>query len=321
MIFIPRLKIIEPKSELVNRVGFAGDFEMLATNAYTGKSRTLAKFPNLITDGGLNRIGLATGWLAGCYVGSGNSAPAEAQTSLDTLVAGTANRISWTSSSLATSPYHTDSVITYRFAQGAAAGNLSEVGVGWSSAGLWSRALILDGVGNPTTITVLADEFLDVVYRLRTYPPLVDVISEVVIDGITTTVTARASQVTASAGWTSSTSVAGFQGGGDTTASASRHIVYSGNIGAITGQPSGTSAQGPGAGNAAYSSGSLLRDYTLTWGITQGNVGGVGALFTTMGTTGQGLGRMQYRFQPSIAKDSTKTMVLACRNLWGRYTV
>jgi hypothetical protein len=323
MIFIPRLKVIEPKSELVARMGMAGEFEMVATNVYTGKQRTLAKFPNLILDIGLDRVGVAQGWWANCYVGSGNSVPTEAQTSLDVLVASTTNRISATTSSLATPPYYTQLVVTYRFAQGAAAGNLSEVGVGWSVAGLWSRALILDSGGNPTTITVLADEFLDVVYRLRNYPPLEDVTSEVIIDGVTTTVLARAAEVATVGAWLA-TNVAGHIGGGDTVPNASRHVLTSGNIAAITSKPSGSPQSGPGAGNASYTNGTYFRDYTTSWSITQGNIsGGVRTAFTMMGhgSSSSGLGRMQYQFTPNIQKDATKTMVLAFRNSWGRYTV
>ena len=61
--------------------------------------------------------------------------------------------------------------ITYDFAVGAAAGNLSEIGVGYDTTSMFSRALIKDGAGDPTTITVLADEVLRVTYEVRVNVP------------------------------------------------------------------------------------------------------------------------------------------------------
>lgn len=323
MIFVPKLKIIEPKSELVAGNRFSGEYKLIATNARTGKQRVLADwFPNVILDVGLDRAGTTSALWTVCSVGSGNSAPLETQTSLDNRIASTSSILSSPTSNLGVAPWYTQQTVTYRFAQGAAAGNLSEIAVGGSTDGsnLWSRALILDGGGQPTTITVLADEFLDAVYRIRNYPPyLNDVVSELTIDGITTTVTARVGEANDANLWISS-SFRGFAGGGDPTGSAARHNVYSGVIGSVTGTPSGTSATGPGAGNQTYTSQSLFRDYTLSWGLTQGNVGGVRSLHSYLGSSGRA-GYMQYQFDPPIAKDSTKTMVFTLRHSWGRYVV
>jgi hypothetical protein len=325
MIIIPRMKIIEPKSELVSPCRMSGEFELIATNVYTGKQRQLAKFPNLILDLGLDRIGINENWMANCYVGSGNSQPVVTQSALDVLVGSTTNRISNVTTILASSPYYTQQAITYRFAQGAAAGNLSEIGVGWASTSLFSRALILDSFGDPTTITVLADEFLDAVYRLRNYPPLTDDTYEVVIDGVTTTIVSRAARVTQAGSWLSTT-VSGPRGGGQTsvTGGGGEHTCYNGGLGPITGNPSGTSAGNPGASNQAYSNGSYYRDYTVTWGLTIGNLaGGVSAFRTNFGSqfSNARFGSMQFSFSPAIQKNDTKTMVLAFRNSWGRYTV
>ena len=70
------------------------------------------------------------------------------------------------------SPYYRWAKVTWRFGQGVAAGNISEVGLGWGNSNLWNRALIKDANGNPTTITVLSDEYLDVVSEIRDYPTL-----------------------------------------------------------------------------------------------------------------------------------------------------
>lgn len=61
--------------------------------------------------------------------------------------------------------------LTRQFGEGVAAGIIAEVGAGWAANGdtLFSRALITDGAGNPTTITVLSDEYLTVIYELRRF--------------------------------------------------------------------------------------------------------------------------------------------------------
>src|SRR5690606_36889932 len=59
--------------------------------------------------------------------------------------------------------------VRHQFGLGEAAGNLFRSGIQHTSTSgpLWSRALILDGQGNPTTITVLPDDFLTCYYTLR----------------------------------------------------------------------------------------------------------------------------------------------------------
>jgi len=137
--------------------------------------RILAEwFPNLITNYGMDLMSGAIGayrdmWRY-CSVGTGNAAPAFANTQL-------ANRKATTDYRPVTTGGIEESYVwqrtTYQFAQGAAAGNLAEVGIGSmsSGAGLFSRALIKDVQGNPTTITVLPDEVLQVVWEVRHYFP------------------------------------------------------------------------------------------------------------------------------------------------------
>ena len=90
---------------------------------------------------------------------------------LDNFIASTTNQQrSSEISNTTTAPYYYGGRITWRFGQGIAAGNISEVGLGWGNSNLWNRALIKDANGNPTTITVLSDEYLDVVSEIRVYP-------------------------------------------------------------------------------------------------------------------------------------------------------
>ncbi len=97
-------------------------------------------------------MGSVGDYMSTCMVGSGNAAPAETDTALQAR-ASTSN-INVQSNNSNVSPRYGWRRRTFRFAAGAAAGNLSEVGVGWTTTAVFSRALILDGSGNPTTITV-----------------------------------------------------------------------------------------------------------------------------------------------------------------------
>lgn len=127
-------------------------------------------FNNLVLDSGLNRMSVGT-WIDRCCVGTSNNTPLATQTSLGGFVASTTTKKSTTGSrNTSTTPYYWSSTVTWSFATGVATGNLSEVGLGWADTNLWNRALILDSSGNPTTITVLADEYLDVIAEVRIYP-------------------------------------------------------------------------------------------------------------------------------------------------------
>jgi hypothetical protein len=292
---------------------FAALFKLEAVKA-DGSRRVLADwFPNLILDQGLDYLGeSAGGHLAACQVGSGSTAPSNAQTALVSYVAGTNNVISDTGNAQGSAPYYGWQRRVYRFAQGAAAGNLSEVGVGRTGAtgSLFSRALILDGGGTPTTITVLADEFLDVTYECRQYPPLEDVEDEITISGVDYDYVVRAALVTSSV-WSPVGEAFAFGGGG------SLNRTYSGPLGAVTGLPA-DSASGTASGTLlTYSAGDYYRDAKLSWSIAVGNaVGGVGAvdIATTRGV-------FQIGFTPSIPKDSTKILELTFRISWARKTL
>ncbi|MCU4387999.1 hypothetical protein KTH40_10330 [Acinetobacter haemolyticus] len=131
------------------------------------------EFHNLVLDSGLERMGVGT-WLQNCRVGSGSSEPIPTQQRLDNTIATTTNILSSSNvTNTTTKPYYKATRHTFRFSEGAAAGNLTEVGLGWTQSGdvpCWSRALIKDSNGNPTTLTILSDEILDVIVTVRVYP-------------------------------------------------------------------------------------------------------------------------------------------------------
>lgn len=277
--------------------------------------------PNLITNGGLERLGTGV-CFTHCSVGTSNTAPANTDAALAAFHASTANITATLNSAAAAPPYYGEAQFTFVFAQGAVVGNMAEVGVGWAAGGgsLFSRALI------DPVITVLALEVLTVVYMVRKYAPTADVTGSVTIGGTPRAFTLRAASVTSSStseGWGGlllSVSGAANAGGVALRVEAGRTGVAFGaaaTLGAVTGTPVGTAGfdlQGGIATNAAYIGGSFQKEGTLNATIAHANaVGGVGAVLVF-----HSCGAYQCSFSPAIEKDNTKTMSLTFRFSWAR---
>ncbi|CAA2366773.1 hypothetical protein [Xanthomonas phage Olaya] len=275
-----------------------------------GSRRVAAEwFPNLITDNGLNRMGRNSDYLGNCMVGSGSAAPANTDTSLQSLVASTATIQADTNGNNA-SPRYGWRRKTFRFGTGVAAGNLSEVGVGYTTTAVFSRALILDGGGSPTTITVLADEVLDVTYELRFYISEADVAFNVDISGVTYACVVRPASITEGIG---------TQVGDAITVNASGRAngikAYETQVlGAVGSEPSGT-AYDVGYTNSAYTAGTFYRNTVASASLNQANTPtGIGAM-----RIDNTFCDWQVSFTPKIPKDATKVLTLNVRSSWARH--
>lgn len=274
-------------------------------------------FPNLITDQGLDYMGINSGYLSYCAVGTGSTPPSFSDTTLVAPVAYTDTTQADSITIQPSSPYYVELIVTKRFSTGAAAGNLSEVGMGWDDAPntLYSRALILDGLGSPTTITVLSDEVLDVTYRWRMYIPEVDVTGSTTIGGVSYDYTIRASNVTTlgsgggtGAGWYQSISGTVFE----ISTNGGVNRAYTGNIGAITGQPAGTFTNNSSVSNATYTPGNLYRDSTIRFNLASSS--SPFRSFTLVGRTT----RFQIQFTPDIPKSGSNQFYITTRIAWTR---
>lgn len=268
---------------------------------------------NLILDAGLNRMATSGDYIRYCQVGSGSSVPATGQVSLDSLVAG----VEGADGALTvapSAPYYVSRIRSYTFATGVAAGNLSEVGVGWALSGttLFSRSLIKDSGGNPTTITILPDESLNVIYEFRYYGPPTDITGTVVatgnIGGSYDYVLRAASFATANVNsWNLPASQQANAGGLGV-------IAYSGPIGPVTGVPSGTTSNLANASPGTYVSGSFQLDRVVTAQAEQANFGtGLRSIKMQMG-----IGVYQIEFTPPIPKTNVDVVSLTMRISWGR---
>lgn len=122
--------------------------------------------PNLITDTGLDSLAQVSSnnsW-RNLSVGTGTTAPAPTDTALASRVAGrniSFSRLGVLSGNTCT---HTG-VCTFEL--GSVVGNITELGLsGYSSGPLFTRALITDLNGDPTSVTVTAEDQLVVTYRV-----------------------------------------------------------------------------------------------------------------------------------------------------------
>lgn len=299
-------------------MGMKGRFRLEVRDAATLElTRKPLEFDNLILDAGLERLGTqATPWRY-AHVGSSSVAPNVSQTTLLAPIAVTPESGDGSTGPTPEPPDYVTTLVHYfRFGVGAAAGNLSEVGVGNSGLGgvLFSRALIVDEEGDPTTITVLPTEILDVYWYLELYPSVEDSVFPITIGGIERQCTARWVSIT---NWTNGNYWSGYMGGvGGTSGGTDRCYLYTTGLFPITQQgiPGGYIGYDTSRSVAPYFAGSLYRDVIFVY--APGNSTGA---IRTLYTVQRKYGAQQIEFDPPIQKQATETLTLTLRFGWGRY--
>lgn len=269
-----------------------------------GSRRVLADwFPNLITNQGLDRLGLNDSFIfSTIHVGSGSTAPAFTDTQLQSFVAGVTTQQGVSSGNSSSAPWYGYRREIRRFSAGVAAGNLSEVGAAWqvTNGGLFSRALIVDSMGNPTTITVLGDEILDVTYELRYYAPVDDLTGSIVLDGQTYSWVSRARN--ANSAW---------QPGNTLSFSGASFSVQS--LTAVTASPNPNVDSTGTPSTIGYTNGSYAKSGTTVWGLTLGNNGACKTLLLNLSGC-----QYQLEFTPAIPKNLSRILTLSFRASWAR---
>lgn len=298
--------------------GVEGIYSFKAINAVTGIERDLDgiisdESPNMVLDSGLNALGSQSNYIARyCKVGTSSTPVVASQTALGSEIASTSTVQAQSAGCQATTPYFSWGRITFRFGQGVAAGNLTEVGISDYNNVLFSRALILDSGGNPTTLTILADEYLDVTYELRFYQETTDQNFTVTLYGVDYSVLARPANITSI---NTANNFQSYFGRNILYYHTTQYTYYNGNIGTITGQPSGSSYANS-TGYGSYVNSSLERDFILSLGLNDGNLAsGVKSVLIKTNKAD-----WQLEFTPAIPKDNFKTLVLNIYVSWGRYT-
>lgn len=282
-------------------------------NPIPGTERELTDwFPNLITDNGMELL-KGPGFLNYIMVGSGSTAPAKTDTTLGAFVAGMAGTASKGPSDFTPVDYPWCSAqTTCQFAKGAAAGNLSELGVGISQTNMFARSLIKDTSGNPTTITVTSIELLTVTYQWRVYFDLTySHQDQFTIDGTTYTTTTMAGLIRDdfATGW----NINGFNDSGGLQVNAS-----TGAVGSPGSNPAGTYLGALAATNTMGAAGQYYRDVSLTVSESQWN-DNITAFVTVLPISGAYNACLQkVGVSPALAKNNNKTLNLTIRVSWAR---
>lgn len=276
-----------------------------------GSRRVVADwFPNLITNVGLNQLGLG-GVITRMQVGSGSTPPAFTDTALAVLIGTTTDQQSRTYGDSGGVPtWYGWTRYVYRFAPGVADGDLTEVGIGTTTV-LFSRALILDGGGSPTTITILPEEYLDITYELRLYPPSGDVSTTITMSGASHDVVIRPSAIDNSSGSYWQCQTIGTNG----ATQPPNVTFYSGDIGDQFSIPGGTAYSGGNPAIRPYVANSLQRtwDITLALGSANSPTG-----LRSVRIMHYSFGGYQVRFDPVLMKTSSHVMTLPFTYSWAR---
>lgn len=289
-------------------------------------------FSNNITDAGLDLCTTENGRYNSCHVGTGNTAPSNADTGLVAYTAGTNSRVTISQTSSEADGY-AEHYMRYDFATGAVVGNMAEVGLTeltTNGSTLFSRELIRDAGGSPTTVTVASTEALRVHHKLRHYWPADDVTGTVggSIGGspATRNYTRRAASVDSTSLWSPRSSSSGATsneplfGNYPTLFGSSGVAAYTGAIGAINSQPSGTSVSSDSGSTESYTPGSYTRIYYAEWSTGIANQANLSFYFGCGGGFLSPAGFFQTQFDTAITKTGSDVMTLGVQVSWGRYT-
>ena len=309
------------------QVGLYGEVKVIVKRADDTVRLDTGFFPNVITNLGLDAIGNNHNLFSYCAVGGGNSTPLNTNTKLDNFLA-VGSQISSESKYdydpvRDTEFYKCSRTVGYRF-EGLGNKNISEVGlVGAHASGqylAYTRTLIKNSAGEPTVITVLSGEILELQYRLWQVFDVKDKdqVVTAMIDGVEVpfNVKIRLAGVGGSIG--GSWSYAAVVGAHLTFQGNRRHQFGTGELGEITGQNSGLTNVYPSLSWEAYQPSTYKRKFYVNASITAAVHPIRSFLFFT------GLGAYQVRFgtvDGDLPIDKTKQDILQLgfEMSWGRY--
>lgn len=264
--------------------------------------------PNLVLDQGLEVLGTHSP-LEFCRVGSGVTTPQKSDIDLEHTIATTTSVPD--SSTYITSGFNADEGYVwtrkiFRFNQGQATGNISEVGVGGNNK-LFNRSLVKDSSGLFATVTVMEDETLDVTVEIRSYLDQEAHTYNVLMSGINYTLR---TEPLFEAGVTSYL----FSGG----VYQQWPTAYADGIASRVGRPgrsiAGFTGTGASYSTREYVSGSKEKIFDCYWGLSAGN----GAPSRTF-VIATSIGSYQTEFSPTIPKTSDHILKLTFKISWDRY--
>ena len=356
MAYYNKFKDVEVALPDIRCGGIGGEFKLEAFKGvefprgsgqvyeFAGTRRVLQDWsPNLVTNFGLDSIGDSTNrFQAGAFhVGTGSTPPQNTDQTLASYVASAGNT-GYTPSAQSTAPYYGVTEIVGLFSPGFAGGNvnLNEIGMSPTNldqTSLSSRSLTVNESGNPASVSVLADEYLECYYRRRNYPAHIveatgaptDDTGTVNIQGVNYGYTIRPFRVTYGGSYSVGTGVGWgtFMYNQNPTVGYSDDIYnsamgYQSNmtLGTVTGSPGGTKQTGASGPNStirgSYSSGTYNLLIGYQWGIDRLNdAGGIGGLVLKTR-----LGAYQLKFDSPVPKEYGQVFTFYHNFSWNRKT-
>mgnify|MGYP003600923686 CR=1 FL=1 len=309
------------------QVGLYGEVKVIVKRADDTVRLDTGFFPNVITNLGLDAIGNDNDLFNYCAVGGGNSKPLNTNTKLDNFLA-VGSQISSESKYdydpvRDTEFYKCSRTVGYRF-EGLDNKNISEVGlVGDYASGqhpAYTRTLIKNSAGEPTVITVLSGEILELQYRLWQVFDVKDKdqVVTAMIDGVEVPFNVKIRLAGVGGNLGGSWSYAAVVGAHLTFQGNNYHQFGTGELGEITGQNSGGLTNVYGLSWEAYQPSTYKRKFYVNASITDAVHPIRSFLFFT------GLGAYQVRFGTvngdlPIDKTNQDILQLGFEMSWGRY--
>lgn len=291
----------------MKKLNLKGQYKIVINSA-NGIVKETDWFDNLITNTGLDFIGQEEDLVYYMRVGRGNTEPTFDDLNLDDVVT-VAPGVLIESTSLGEPTFGTTKTHKYVFDYGSVIGEISELGTAPSEySDLFSRALIKDNSGNPTTLNVLSSEQLTVYYRLIMIPDLTDTVGTVEIMGTTYDYLLRICDVT------------NFFILGEVydMCAMSNPTAYNGPIQSVLGfEPTGLSSGGTSTSNAYYN-GNYSCEYAYEFPKEAANFQeGITSVKIPFGyeVTSH---CYQIEFSPAIPKTSAHVLTLNLNFSWGR---
>ena len=309
------------------QVGLYGEVKVIVKRADDTVRLDTGFFPNVITNLGLDAIGNDNDLFNYCAVGGGNSKPLNTNTKLDNFLA-VGSQISSESKYdydpvRDTEFYKCSRTVGYRF-EGLDNKNISEVGlVGDYASGqhpAYTRTLIKNSAGEPTVITVLSGEILELQYRLWQVFDVKDKdqVVTAMIDGVEVPFNVKIRLAGVGGNLGGSWSYAAVVGAHLTFQGNNYHQFGTGELGEITGLNSGLTNAYPSLSWEAYQLSTYKRKFYVNASITDAVHPIRSFLFFT------GLGAYQVRFGTvdgdlPIDKTNQDILQLGFEMSWGRY--
>ena len=305
-------------------MGMAGEFRVVVKRADGSTKIDTGYQKNLILNQGLDFFGGGKGddMMAYCVIGSGNSQPIYTQNKLDAAITGFSGAKFSTKYDYDAARdgnlYKINRVKKYSFSDLNNI-NISEVGLAstysnTSNYYLCTRALIKDVNGNPTTITVLSGETLEIYYKLWAVFDTTNKTGQFnLLDGVGGSVAYNYVLSPMLVGRTQYDGDVGYP-----LTSPSTKLVYSGDKAIFTGEPSSLLYNTSSNDSlSSYVIGSYKRVLTFTIGISNANGNIRTYAFLNMGW-------WQIRFgsvasDSPITKTNTQTLSIPIEVSWGRY--